>query len=221
MYQEIRYQMKDEDIFEEFQSKELNNVAAKFGRAREIEKNNKKKAKSARLRLEKAAEVQKSTIDELKKQNEGLEYAKNDAITTFNNSNTARKKANELLNEKSIFTFAPKTRTWFDNWKENPTAAKSDIKKMKNTRSTRKHNKDESKHVEVKGNTKEELETNLELKKLYDVTLKINKQTEEQKRESTKQKTKLNDLIKTSKYAQKELEQTGKKLDDFNSETSN
>lgn len=185
--------------------------------ADQIEEENALNTKNARIRLEEARNLQRSTVDEMHKQNEKLSFAQKTANSTYKQSKEAREKANKLLYEKNFCTIAPNARADFTNWRENKNTSQERLESLKQKDMNSPTFLDSVKEPHLNDCEKNlENKTDRELKKLYEVTVEMNQQTEEQKQAGEQQKNLLKNVIKTSKEAHDEIKKAGEKLDDFN-----
>lgn len=185
----------------------------------EIEKGSYNKTKAARLKLEKAAEKQKGTTNEMRMANENLEEAKKAGIKTYSHAKKARMQATELSNEQNAFNPLAGAQTKVSKWMDKDAQADEDINRIANRTkddNDLEDNNNEEVNVFKGGSFKEEKQTNQELNKILNVVKGIEKETSVQKNEGQKQKTNLEDILKTAEYSKKETEFANEKLQAFN-----
>ena len=187
--------------------------------AKAIEKKTFKKTKSARKKLEAAANLQKNTTNRMRMTNENLEEAKKSSLKTYKNSKEARKQATTLTNEQNVLNPFAKLKTNFETWNEDDANADADIEKFENRKDFDYDDPNNQKnHASMFGivGINEEEETNQELVKILSLVEGIEKETKIQKNESKKQKTNLEEIQAASEYAKREAEFATGKLENFN-----
>lgn len=187
--------------------------------AKEIERENFEKTKKARKMLEEAEMKQKLTTDEIRMQNEKLEHAKEEAIATYENAEKAKELGATLKCEEDAFDPFGKAKAAFARWTGRNRAADQEIEKMKSKErediildeSTSSSSIKLAKDADM---LPEEANTNEELKKILGTVKRINKETDVQTKESKKQETNLQDIMKASELAKKSTKEADKTLND-------
>lgn len=191
---------------------------ASKNKAVDIEKGSYKKTKSARMKLEEAANKQKGTTNRMRMINENLKEGKKSGVKTYKNAKLAREQATELNKEKNMFNPFSKTRGKIEKWQDKDTKAEAEIKEIENQKDENENEGYKNSGTEANifggGSFKEEEQTNKELMKILQTTKEIEKETAAQSKEGKKQKKHLEDIEKTAEHAKKEAEKATKKLDD-------
>jgi len=184
-------------------------------KAKKIEKKNYSKVKNARKKLQKAEAVHKDTTQEIKKQNEKLEGVRHSKIAE--EAERAREIAITLENEKSAVNPFSGVQSKFQQMKSKTGGGGGNIRKMTHDNEGDDNNEatmsSEMNLADDEGATKEEKETNDELRKMYKTMRSIKKETKVQSRDSKKQKSKLVDIMKTTEDTKKSVKKTNEMVE--------
>lgn len=211
----------EDDEFGKIEKHKMIEEAAKT-EAVKTEKENYKKAKAARLKLEKAADVQKGTTNEIRKATANLGVADKSGIKAYENAKHAKQQANQLISEQNAFNPLANTQAGMKGWMENNAKADASIeeikKRLNQDSKEEEHSASTVSEINFGGKFDEEKQTNKELGKILQTVKQIDKETEIQKKEGEKEATQLKDIGKTAEYAKKEADLANKKLEKFNKE---
>lgn len=186
-------------------------------RAEGIERESREKAKAARLKLEKAEEMQKNTTDTVRRQNEKLENARQNAFSVYEHAGEAEKQAVTIDKEASAFDPLAAAKIKYVNWANQDQQADEDVERMKNRTFESKEPQEVSETGSFKQDgeyVKGEKETNKELFKILKSVKSIARETDIQTKEGQTQETKLKDILKTSDYAGKKIKKADDRLKD-------
>lgn len=175
---------------------------------KEIKEDNLKSAKAARMKLEGAHLKQKAITDEIKRQNEKLEVARQAGFNVYDQGNEAGRKAIDLEKNSNPLDFLAGAKGKYSKWSNEDQNERAEIENMKKTK---------EEHVEAGANPSlhsggNDSETTEELKKILLNTKNIARETEAQSMEGKKQETKLNQIYTTGKYAEENVKKTDERL---------
>lgn len=185
-------------------------------KAEGMERESSRKAKSARLKLEKAEERQKRTTDEMRRQNEKLENARQNAFSVYEHAGEAEKQAVTLDKDENAFDPLASTKIKYVNWANQDVQADEDVRRMKE-RTFEGEPQEVSGEESFKQNgeyVEGEKKTNKELFKILKSVKNITRETDIQSKEGQTQETKLKDILKTGDYAGKKIKKADERLKD-------
>lgn len=188
--------------------------------AERTEEMNYKKAKAARMRLEKSAEVQKGTTEEMKRQGEKITHAKKSALKVHKNAEDASQLADSIERESHMFNIGVPFLGRIKKWWSKDKKEEKEIEAVQN--SVNAEDADPEKGASEESETPREQtgeeyipgqhKTDSELFKILHSVKKINKEASVQSKEASKQKVDLYDINKINEYSKKKVDKTDYKL---------
>lgn len=188
--------------------------------AQRTEAQNYKKAKDARMKLEKSAQTQKETTDEMRRQGETIHKAKGAAINVHDNAGKAEELADSIEKESHMFNFGIPFKAQIKKWWNKNRREASDVENIKKREQEAAPTEGEAAE-EVASNIEEEdgeeyvpgqKKTDSELHKILHSVKSIKKEATVQKNEASKQKVDLQDINKLNEYSKKKVDKTDEQL---------
>lgn len=189
--------------------------------AERVEAVNHKKAKEARMKLEKSAQTQKGTTDEMRRQGEKITSAKKSALKVHSNADEANKLADNIEKESHMFNFGVPFLGRIKKWWARDKNEEREIEKIGNEDKDEGNDKEESgyeseeyKDVENEGSEyiAGQHKTDAELYKILHSVKKINKEAESQSKLAKKQTVDLQDINKVNEYSKKKVDKADENL---------
>lgn len=187
--------------------------------AERTEARNYKKAKAARMKLEKAAETQKGTTTEMKVQGEKIGAAKKAALHVHKNAEQADKLADKIEEESHMFNFSLPFVGRIKNWWSRNKKEEREIGEMEASAAADEGEAEveadegyESEEGAAEEYVPGQRKTDKELKKILHNVRRINKEASVQSKMASKQEVDLKDINKVNEYSKKKVDKTDFKL---------
>lgn len=189
--------------------------------AQRLEEQNYKKAKGARMKLEKAAQQHKGTTHEMRRQGEKIKTAKKSAVKVHENAGEAGQLAEDIEKEGHMFNvgvpFWGRIKKW---WKRDRTEERevSDIKKGTDTPQSEYEEDAPAEASEEEFSSQEEeyipgqKKTDSELRKILKGLKGVKKDTRAQSGLMHKQKSDLQEIKKVNEYSKKKVDKADEEL---------